>query len=31
MNQYKEPGESLNDVLDEALDALEEKKQTHEA
>lgn len=31
INRLKEPGESMDDVLDDALDALEAQEQTHEA
>lgn len=31
MNRHKDPGEKMDDVLTDALDALEEKEQTHEA
>ena len=30
LNRHKEPGESFDDVLTDALDALEEHEQTHD-
>lgn len=31
MNRHKDPGQSMDDVIGDALDALEERTQTHEA
>jgi len=31
MNRHKDPGDNMDDVLTEALDALEAQQQTHES